>query len=464
MVSKNNRIKRMEEVAGRQSHFGIRKLTIGAASVLLGITLLFGANAKVAKAAGTDGASPANSVNGSTDEVVDPAVVDPAEGRTPEQQGENPAAPSKATDEEATAYKNLKSAIEQARNTKGLTVSGPYDSKPGDNARIPDELDKSKVGVIYDNETLSAEDMQKQADEIQKKIKDYVENRNKFIQGLKEQGIYKDGDVDPTTLAQHLILQSEPQAKSEYKIQDNKGNWTTAKENDVVTVTRDPHAPFVNDPFVKPAYAVQLKNNNQVTGPIIQITYTNLENSEYDGKPLGKIVETFSDVHATDINGPKAAFYISTNPTNGWLYTHCDGVTVTIQLYDNQAQPIKIDSSAYVSVSSLNSNGLTFRDSEISDIKGRTEAAQLLSKGSAMSIPESSVQVFPDNKVFSPSDNEDLLYNKTYSQNEIDYWGKLFASREAEDKIQKVGNYVIKNYSDWDNTGSKKFLVLHYIK
>lgn len=50
MVSKNNRIKRMEEAAERQSHFGIRKLTVGAASVLLGITLLFGANAKVARA------------------------------------------------------------------------------------------------------------------------------------------------------------------------------------------------------------------------------------------------------------------------------------------------------------------------------------------------------------------------------------------------------------------------------
>lgn len=39
MVSKNNRIKKMENAAERQSHFGIRKLTIGAASVLLGTTL-----------------------------------------------------------------------------------------------------------------------------------------------------------------------------------------------------------------------------------------------------------------------------------------------------------------------------------------------------------------------------------------------------------------------------------------
>ncbi|MDE6491946.1 MAG: YSIRK-type signal peptide-containing protein, partial [Lactobacillus sp.] len=50
MVSKNNRIERIEQTAERQSHFGIRKLTIGAASVLLGTTLWLGNNANVAKA------------------------------------------------------------------------------------------------------------------------------------------------------------------------------------------------------------------------------------------------------------------------------------------------------------------------------------------------------------------------------------------------------------------------------
>ena len=50
MVSKNNRIQRIEQTAERQSHFGIRKLTVGAASVLLGTTLWLGNNANVASA------------------------------------------------------------------------------------------------------------------------------------------------------------------------------------------------------------------------------------------------------------------------------------------------------------------------------------------------------------------------------------------------------------------------------
>ena len=260
MVSKNNRIKRMEEAAGRQSHFGIRKLTVGAASVLLGITLLFGANAKVARADGTsvNSSSVATTVGSkdktnttstkttteqtikkAADKITKPGAKGDTQKTTstsnvavkktqsskqnnesintsdldtgdianttyPETMGASGIVaqldaqangntlqknatqdadtkqdevekpdwymddPSKATDE-AKAYKNLKSAIESVRNIKGLTVSGPYDSKPIPDD-IPDKLDKSKVGVIYDNEKLSAEDMQNQANDIWRKI------------------------------------------------------------------------------------------------------------------------------------------------------------------------------------------------------------------------------------------------------------------------------------------------------
>ncbi len=50
MVSKNNRTKRMEESAEHQAHFGIRKLSVGAASVLLSTTLWFTAGTNIAHA------------------------------------------------------------------------------------------------------------------------------------------------------------------------------------------------------------------------------------------------------------------------------------------------------------------------------------------------------------------------------------------------------------------------------
>lgn len=55
MVSKNNRIKKMENAADRRQHFAIRKLTVGAASVLLGTTLWLGTNASTAHADIADG-------------------------------------------------------------------------------------------------------------------------------------------------------------------------------------------------------------------------------------------------------------------------------------------------------------------------------------------------------------------------------------------------------------------------
>ena len=46
MLSKNNRSQKMVATAERQSHFGIRKLTIGTVSVLLGTTLWVGTQTK----------------------------------------------------------------------------------------------------------------------------------------------------------------------------------------------------------------------------------------------------------------------------------------------------------------------------------------------------------------------------------------------------------------------------------
>ena len=43
MLSKNNKVKKMEQAAQRNNHFSIRKLTVGAASVLLGTSLYLGA-------------------------------------------------------------------------------------------------------------------------------------------------------------------------------------------------------------------------------------------------------------------------------------------------------------------------------------------------------------------------------------------------------------------------------------
>ncbi|MCD7086421.1 YSIRK-type signal peptide-containing protein [Limosilactobacillus fastidiosus] len=47
MVSKNNQWKKLQQQAEQAPHFGIRKLSVGVASVLLGTTLFFGTSAVV---------------------------------------------------------------------------------------------------------------------------------------------------------------------------------------------------------------------------------------------------------------------------------------------------------------------------------------------------------------------------------------------------------------------------------
>ena len=51
MVSKNNKVKKFEQSAQRNNHFSIRKLTVGAASVLLGTSLYLGTQTSQAHAA-----------------------------------------------------------------------------------------------------------------------------------------------------------------------------------------------------------------------------------------------------------------------------------------------------------------------------------------------------------------------------------------------------------------------------
>lgn len=137
MVSKNNRIERMEQAAERQSHFGIRKLTIGAASVLLGTTLWLGNNANVAKAdtnadkgdidkANQETANPIQSGAASAEKAVVVANDDSAE-----------TAKDKVNDQGATT------AIEKTQKA-GIQADSSTKNKPSKETKIAsNEIEKS---------------------------------------------------------------------------------------------------------------------------------------------------------------------------------------------------------------------------------------------------------------------------------------------------------------------------------
>ena len=70
MVSKNNNIKKVEQVAEKQPSFGIRKLTVGAVSVLLGTTLWLSNDVTIAKADSNNGTN-AESQDNTTKASID---------------------------------------------------------------------------------------------------------------------------------------------------------------------------------------------------------------------------------------------------------------------------------------------------------------------------------------------------------------------------------------------------------
>ncbi len=567
MVSKNNRIKRMEEAAERQSHFGIRKLTVGAASVLLGITLLFGANAKVARADETNaqtgtsavetkvttGASAAETkvttgasatesdnnkgkktnqsstdvhvldsnesttINNGENEAKDvtqkttsmvavktrqsnkqaldiakttgasaqPNVNTSATQGADTKQGEKPdwymTDPSKATDENA-ARKNLEQAIAYAKANpiKGLDIKGERDAE-GRIIVANSEDANDAITIAYDNEKDSAQYMQSIANKIWDEIKTYEAyeaERETFMDGLAAEGLYNPKtDVDPTTLSQHLTLDSEPDAIVNLEIKDNNGNWITAtknglengleidklvtKENDLLTIDNAADKSDKSDLDTmgsKRGWTVTFKNKGPVNDPFIRLTFTNLKNSHYDDGtnaavvPIDKIVETFSDVYATD--GAPAKFVFANDPTRGWWYNRCSGVTATIQLYgeydktdkDGKVEKgeklITFNQPVYMSVSSLNSSGGDYK-----------ESAQLRSSGEAYKIPESSV-IADGNKLYSPYYNNWYLDRK---EDDYKYWGKAFepadwkGAADEDAKVNKLGKHIVETYKGWDN-------------
>lgn len=76
MVSKNNHREYMRKLASHDNHYSIRKLSIGAASVLIGLTFA-GLNNQQTQAAGTDDQSTQPQVS-----AVEAAQAEPVGGGT----------------------------------------------------------------------------------------------------------------------------------------------------------------------------------------------------------------------------------------------------------------------------------------------------------------------------------------------------------------------------------------------
>ncbi|WP_289762627.1 mucin-binding protein, partial [Lactobacillus intestinalis] len=179
MVSKNNRIKKMENAAERQSHFGIRKLTIGAASVLLGTTLWMN-NGNVVQASdnGNDGNKGDKATNDSkteTPQITDDTKVvieksdDAAKAAQAQSQNQTN---DNAQSQEAQADQNKveSSALEKAQTESAQADTSVQQTQQNTEKSAKSDKDQTTKDQVAENA--------KEALEVQKQKAETVTNSN----------------------------------------------------------------------------------------------------------------------------------------------------------------------------------------------------------------------------------------------------------------------------------------------
>ena len=290
-------------------------------------------------------------------------------------------------------------AVSDAKNTEGIQVI-----KDSDVWHNPSSNSESNAKKDYQNQadTIKKQiDAQKQKlNEYNKQKQEYDNKRQAFIDQLKQEGLWQEGTTDPTTLAQHLTLASEPQAEVKAEVLNNQGK---VDNKDLFFYANSPKTDL-QQPFLKLTYS-NLKNSSFNNQAITKIELT-FSNAEYDQYSSGELV------NASETSGVQ----FTNNPIDGFTYRHIRSMDVHMNLYGTDGKLIDLSKApAYLTVGSLNTG----------------ESVQLMSNGSAIKIPESSINIHANNTLYADKENDDLSK-----------WNK-----EIQDK-----------YKGWDNNTSPNYI------
>ena len=359
-----------------KQRFSIRKLSIGAASVLLGTSLYFmGGSATIVHA----------DTNVSGTETSKAAV--------PEQK-----APAKDKIDKNKLYD-----IATNKNNDDTTVNDAIDKyaqvkqeEVGDNALIR-ASDKEPTTIA-----TTASQRGKQVDTIAKKLDQAVKNANQEAQKIND---YK--NAHPNTVsgegAQHfadqgLSIDDEPDSEiNQITVDHNnkdKGNTLSKGQSETIDGIHITHTDKMTD---KEQNVMKINSDNKVivdfqhnqcSGKEITVTYDDLKNSYYleninnktNKIKISKIERTFSHIQeadkirfTSDGHTPKGAdgaydecygpqLIIYNDPSDGFFYNNITQVSVKDIYYDDQGSQINFDTKndnnkAWIFVTSLNSNG-----------------------------------------------------------------------------------------------------------
>ena len=381
-------------VTAVKQRFSIRKLSIGAASVLLGTSLYFMGGSATVVHADTNVSGNAPQTETSKADVQVKLASAGVDGSSDQQKA--------PTNDKID--KNKLDSIARNKNNDDTTVNDAIDKyaqqeEVGDNALI------RASGKEPTTPANTADERGDQVDSIAKKLDDDVKNANSnqeqtaisnYINARHREGFSNitDGKEAKDFADQGLSVDDE---------KDSEINQITVDHNDItllkgqsekidgidVTHTNKMTKKEKNDMKINSDNKVIIDlQHDQCQGKEITVTYDNLNNSYYleninnktNKIKISKIERTFSDIqpgntiftsdgihekNPTDgvydkCDGPQLIIY--NDPSDGFFYNNITQVSVKDIYYDDQGSQIKFDTKndknkAWIFVTSLNSNG-----------------------------------------------------------------------------------------------------------
>ena len=264
-------------------------------------------------------------------------------------------------------------------------------------------------------------DYHDQATKVNQVVTDYQKEYQAYLAKVAASG--KDV-VSSSQVVQQLTIQSEPQAKLEILNQKN-----------ISEISRQENQTFNRTEEMGLGFRVESDTNDLSFTAV----YSNLKNSTYHGKKIGKIA---ADVYVVN-NNPKfnkTVFDINHDPSYGF-YVHNSTVSVNYRFYYEDGTQVNFDKgTAYLAVASLN-NYNNWRASF------GVETVEVVSGGQAIGLYESSVTVH-GNKLYSDKANS---FDANGHSLAVLEWGNL----SSDDVVSNAKEITDTNIpDDWDTKNS----------
>lgn len=187
---------------------------------------------------------------------------------------------------------------------------------------------------------------------------------------------------------------------------------------------------------------------NDIPGNFAKITWTNLNNSFYQGSKIAKVVAVLSNLKYNVHDGKYIGVIQIPSDPSGFFSISGNSLDVDYTYYDENGNVITFGDNAYLSAGGMESWDHDGLDSE---------AVQLLSDGQALHLPGSSIMVHDGNLLYADINNTD-----TTKGAKIQFSSRNFDNVEnyyREGLFKITGNHVKIRYTDvWSSPSVANYL------